>query len=103
MMLPEFAGVNENGEALYWQDTDLIGEDGMNQSKPGKNHSQTTTDWNQASYYAQGTALPDVTGGFSTTVRVYDFDFSATFDFQLGGKVYDNRYASLMGPIIVKG
>lgn len=103
MMLPEFAGVNENGEALYWQDTDLLGEDGMNQSKPGKNHSQTTTDWNQASYYAQGTALPDVTGGFSTTVRVYDFDFSATFDFQLGGKVYDNRYASLMGPISSKG
>ena len=31
-------------------------------------------------------------------MKLYDFDFSANFDFQLGGKVFDSTYQSLMGP-----
>ena len=108
MMLPEFAGVDENGRALYWMDTDLIevddqGKETMNTAKPGKKHSETTTDWNMASYYAQGTMLPDITGGFSTTLKLYDFDLSATFDYQIGGKLYDNRYMSLMTNVATSG
>ena len=107
-MLPEFAGLDENGQALYWQDTDLLyindeGSEVMNTAKPGKNHSNKTADWNKASYYAQGTTLPDITGGFSTTLQVYDFDISATFDYQIGGKLYDNRYMSLMSNVATSG
>jgi hypothetical protein len=108
IMLPEFAGLDEQGRALYWQDTDLIylndeGAEVMNTSKPGKNHSKTTTDWNMATYYAQGSTLPDVTGGFATSLKLFDFDFSATFDFQLGGNLYDNRYQSLMTNVATSG
>ena len=108
IMLPEFAGLDENGQALYWQDTDLLyindeGSEVMNTAKPGKNHSNKTADWNKASYYAQGTTLPDITGGFSTTLQVYDFDISATFDYQIGGKLYDNRYMSLMSNVATSG
>ena len=64
-------------------------------SRPGKD-SYTTTNPNEATKYAQGNVLPKLYGGFSTSLRVLDFDFSASFDYQIGGKVTDNRYASLM-------
>lgn len=68
-------------------------------NRPGKNHSYTTTNPNEASKYEQGSALPKAYGGFGTTLTAYGFDLSVTFDFQLGGKIYDNNYATLMGNI----
>ncbi|MBO4658590.1 MAG: TonB-dependent receptor [Prevotella sp.] len=108
IMLPEFAGLDENGQALYWQDTDLLQTDDagnvtMSTTKPGKQRNEKTANWNMATYYAQGSTLPDVTGGFSTTVKIYDFDLSATFDFQIGGNLYDNRYQSLMTNVATSG
>ena len=99
----EYAGINEKGQELYWYDEDLMttNDDGtqtMNTSKPGKKHSGTTTDYSLASRYAMGSTLPKLNGGFNTTLKLYDFDFSANFDFQLGGKVFDSTYQSLMGP-----
>ena len=103
-MLPEYAGVNEKGEALYWVDQAIKDDPKLsNSSKPATQHSYTTTDWNSASYYAQGSLLPKANGGFSTTLELYGFDLNATFDYQLGGKVYDNGYAQLMGNVVTKG
>ena len=99
--LASYAGVNEKGEALYWYDEDLSPLGGKvatnNTSQPGKKHSGTTTNIGEASRYAHGSMLPKAFGGFGTTLKVYDFDLSLTFDYQMGGKVYDSRYASLMG------
>ena len=39
-----------------------------------------------------------VFGGFNTTLRIHGFDASVSFDYQIGGKVQDFRYASLMSP-----
>ena len=116
----EYAGVyNENtwtltedteydpskaGMAMYWGDASLwsLDEDGnrvsMNTSKPAQNHSYATTVSAEASRYAQGSILPKLTGGFNTSLKVYDFDMSASFDFQLGGKVFDSSYQTLMTP-----
>lgn len=103
-MLPEFAGLNEQGEALYWVDENILNNPQLsNTSRPGTEHSFTTTDWTKASYYEQGSVLPKVQGGFSTTLELYGFDISATFDYQIGGKVYDYRYSSLMSPVSSKG
>ena len=100
-MLPEYAGVNEKGEPLYWVDEDIYKQYKAgtlsNSSKPGTKHSFTTTDWNEASYYTRN-MLPWANGGFSTTLSAYGFDVSANFDFQLGGKIYDFGYAELMQP-----
>lgn len=43
-------------------------------------------------------AIPDVTGGFSTTFEAYGFDLSVQTAFQLGGYVMDSYYSSLMNP-----
>ena len=41
-------------------------------------------------------AIPDLTGGFSTTVEAYGFDLSIQTAFQFGGYVFDSFYNSLM-------
>ncbi len=90
----KYAGVNDEGLATYWVDENL----GGSTSRLGKEYSYTTTNSDEASRYALGLTLPKVFGGFSTSLRVGNFDASATFDYQLGGKVYDARYRSLMAP-----
>jgi hypothetical protein len=98
--LREYAGVNEQGQALYWVDEDLFDENGAAiTSRPGQKHSYTTTDYSKASRYAFESLLPKFTGGFSTTFTAYGFDLSASFEYQIGGKVYDYHYQSLMGPV----
>ena len=90
----KYAGVNENGEALYYVDSSLGGKT----DRPGTKTDATTTDPNVATKYELGTMLPTFFGGFSTDLRVGNFDFSATFDYQIGGKMYDTRYANYMSP-----
>ena len=41
-------------------------------------------------------AIPDLTGGLSTTVEAYGFDLSIQTAFQFGGYVFDSFYNSLM-------
>jgi hypothetical protein len=58
---------------------------------------ETTTEYNNASDYLCGTALPDAYGGFGTSFTWKGFDLSVDFAFQIGGQVYDGDYASMMG------
>lgn len=90
----KYAGVNEEGLATYWIDDNLGGAT----NKPGKEYSRTTTNVNEASKYALGSLLPKIFGGFNSTFRIGNFDAFVTFDYQLGGKVYDTRYQSLIAP-----
>lgn len=84
--LRRYAGVDENGQALYYI-----------KKKTGNTETlETTTEWNQATRFASGDMLPTVYGGFGTTVAAYGFDFSISCAYQLGGRVYDSGYASLM-------
>ena len=95
-----YAGVNENGEALYWYDEDLSPLGGKvttnNTSKAGEKKSGTTTNIGQATRYAGESMLPKAYGGFGTTLTAYGFDVNLNFDYQIGGKIYDRQYASLM-------
>ena len=87
--LKKYAGVDENtGKALYWMDT----KDG-NGNVTGQ---EKTDDYSKATYHLCGTALPDVYGGFGTSVSWKGFDLSVEFAYQLGGKVYDSTYQSEM-------
>ena len=104
-----YAGVNEKGEALYYYDANLSpaggkkDEDGEpitnNVSVAAKSKDGTTNVIGEASRYAHGSNLPKLYGGFGTTLQIWDFDLSVTFDYQVGGKIYDNRYSSLMAPV----
>lgn len=104
-MMVDYAGVNEQGQPLYWVDEDIYkaykNGEMSNSSMPGTKHSFTTTNWSEASNYTHS-MLPAASGGFSTTLKVYDFDISAIFDYQIGGKIYDFGYASLMNPVTNK-
>lgn len=90
----KYAGVNEQGEALYWVDANV----GHNTAKPGTELSYTTTNSSEATYYALGNIYPAVSGGFSTMFRFKNLDIALNFDYQIGGKIYDSRYVSLMAP-----
>ncbi len=90
--MKKWAGVNpETGAAQWWKN---IKDE--NDKVIGREKTETYAD---ASYYLCGTALPDVYGGFGTSLNAYGFDFSIDFMYQLGGQVYDGSYAGLMSPI----
>lgn len=89
-----YAGTNEEGEALYWVDESLNGAT----NRPGKSFDSTTTNPNVATKYELGSILPKLFGGFGTSLRIGGFDASVTFDYQIGGKVYDSRYQNFMAP-----
>ena len=98
--LYKYAGVNAQGEALYYYDEDLSPAGNAstnNTSQPGTKLSGTTTNIGEASRYTHHSLLPDFIGGFGTTLNAYGFDVSFNFDYQIGGKIYDYRYQGLMG------
>lgn len=79
-----YAGVNpENGKALYH----YRAEDGT---------TGTTEVFADADQFECGSVLPKVYGGFGTSAKLYGFDISAQFSFQLGGRYYDGTYQALM-------
>jgi len=51
-----------------------------------------TTNYNQASRYEYGSAIPKWIGGLSTFIQYKDFDFTAAWAYQLGGKYYSVEY-----------
>ncbi len=61
---------------------------------------EKTSSYNDADDYITGDMMPDVFGGFGTSVSFKGFDFSIDFQYQLGGNVYDSEYASLMNNTI---
>lgn len=85
--LPKYAGVDPaTGEALYW-----ARDDEGNEYK--SNNYDIAYDTNRQ---MTGNTLPTFYGGFGTTLNAYGFDLSVQFSYQLGGKMYDYGYASLM-------
>ena len=89
----EYAGVNpENGASMWYMDQEVVDE------ATGETvvEKVPTEDYTKATRYAQGDLLPKVYGGFGTSLNVYGFDLSVACSYQLGGKLYDNTYASLM-------
>lgn len=97
----QYAGVNDQGEALYWYDEELssLGKaETTITNRPGKNYSGTTTHIGEATRYTQGTLLPKFFGGFNTSLTIGHLDISASFDYQVGGRIVDNTYRQLMTP-----
>lgn len=87
--LPVFAGTDPaNGDALYRMD---IVDD--NENITGET---TTNDINKATSYYCGTSLPKVYGSIDNTLSYKNLSFSFRFIYRLGGKTYDEAYASLM-------
>lgn len=91
------------GMALYYETktVNVLDEDGQkvldeNGDPVTKDVRVKTTKYSDADDYLCGTALPDLYGGFGTSFRFKNFDFSMNFGFQIGGKCYDSDYATYM-------
>ncbi|WP_373804187.1 SusC/RagA family TonB-linked outer membrane protein, partial [Bacteroides heparinolyticus] len=82
-----YAGLDEKGHSLWYRDS---------KDKEGNITLETTDDYSKATKYYIGTALPDFQGGISTEFSWKGLDFSIAANYQLGGKIYDSMYASLM-------
>jgi len=95
VFLPSYAGVNEEGVALYYTDSTVEG--GSTQKGVATLKDGTTTDYSKANSYKCGDALPKAFGGISTSFRYKWIDLSLSFDYSIGGKVYDYQYAMYMG------
>ena len=77
--MKEYAGVDrETGKPLWY-----LNETG----------NETTSDYNAAAKRYVGDADPDVLGGFGTNLRWKDIDFGLSFNYRLGGKVFDSGAA----------
>lgn len=89
--LADYVGVNEQGQSLWYKDEikkDLEGNEYIEKI--------LTTDFDEATRYYQGSALPTFYGGLGTTVRWRDIDFSLHTAYSFGGTGYDYTYKSLM-------
>ena len=89
LYIREYAGVDKaTGAALWYKD--VLDEEG---NVTGRT---TTTQWTSATQYDQGDILPKVYGGFGTTLEVFGVDLSVACNYQLGGRIIDASYQSLM-------
>lgn len=81
----KYAGMDENGNALWYMDE--LDEEGnvIGQAK--------TNIYNQAKKYFLGkSALPDFNGGLNTALSYKGIDLSIATAFQIGGWAYDGNY-----------
>jgi len=106
--IPEWAGVNpENGKSQWWKNEFLIANGQYVLDKNGhkivakriktENYEDVSNDDNKIYH---GSAIPDLFGGLSNTFYLYDFDLSVFVYYSIGGKLYDNDYALMMGYVV---
>lgn len=103
-MTHKYAGVDPNtGESLWYKTVYKKKDDGSylyadkDETILIFDHLETTTNYSEADDYIIGDILPKVYGGFGSSFEWKGFDLGVNFAYQLGGKVYDSTYASLMG------
>ncbi len=93
--LRQWYGVDPtDGAPLYIQDPKIKANAETRTMADG---TIVTTNHNNALYDYSGSAIPDVGGYFSTEFKYNGFYLNALFTYQIGGKIYDSNYASLMG------
>ncbi|UGU17665.1 TonB-dependent receptor [Sinomicrobium kalidii] len=85
----EWAGVDpEDGYGMWYQDV-------LDDNGEPTGERVTTKTFSDAGRYYSGSSLPDVTGGFNTSLKFGNFDFNTLFIFSYGGQIYDSNYAGL--------
>ncbi len=95
LFMVEWAGVDPNtGEGLYYRADDkgnyLLDANG------NKTTSADYADKKNVNPVMLGSSLPDVYGGFGTSLEFFGVDISASFSYQLGGRMYDFAYQQIM-------
>ncbi|SFU81379.1 SusC/RagA family TonB-linked outer membrane protein [Pontibacter akesuensis] len=90
--LRDWYGVDtETGAGLFVADKWVEGK-----TKVLANGDSVTTEANNARFHYAGSAIPDFAGGITNTFTYKGLSLSVLLTYQVGGKVYDATYASLM-------
>lgn len=90
--LREWYGVDpEDGAGLYRAAT----YDPSESRVPRKGDTLTTL-VNNGQYHYAGSAIPDFYGGITNSFRYKAIELSILINYQVGGKIYDQTYATLM-------
>ncbi|MCQ2181101.1 MAG: SusC/RagA family TonB-linked outer membrane protein, partial [Bacteroidales bacterium] len=84
-------GDKDAGNALFWH---KVTEADASTYGVAAGEDVLVADYNKASRYEMGDAIPELYGGFSAFVRYKGFDLSMQFAYQIGGKFIDNNYSS---------
>ena len=86
----KYAGVDQtNGNPLWYKD--VLDAEG---NVVGR---ETTDQYAQATQYLCGNPVPDLYGGFGTSLSFHGFDVAVAFTYSVGGLAYDSGYAGYMG------
>jgi len=89
---------DNSGNVIYKKDAagnDLLDKDG-NKIAETYEAIEKTSNFSEATRYDCGTTLPDIYGGFGTSIKFKGFDLGVQIQFQFGGKFYDGTYQSFM-------
>lgn len=109
MWLVHYAGVNDEGIALYTARKNKLDASG-NPIQIGTGYlgepiyeteEYETTDYTIArntNRKETGNIMPKVYGGFGVDANAYGVDFSIQFAYQAGGRIFDSGYQSFMNP-----
>lgn len=91
----KYAGVDqETGLPLYYHKVTAAEATAGTYAGTKEGDDVKVKNYNLASKYEVGDATPKWIGGFSTSVRYKDFDFTAIMAYQLGGKYYSVEYGN---------
>ena len=83
--MQQYAGVDpETGDPMWYRND-------------AEGNKVTTKDYSLATQYICGDPIPDLYGGFGTSVDYKGFDFAVAFTYSIGGLAYDSGYAGYMG------
>ncbi len=91
----KYAGVDQNcGLPLFYHKVTEADHTAGLYSDIAVGGDSKVTNYTLASRYELGSAIPDWIGGFNTTLKYKNFDFSAMLAYQLGGKFYSTDYGN---------
>jgi len=97
MYLFKYAGVDQTtGLPLFYHKVTEADHTSGNFTDVEVGGDAKTTNYSIASRYENGSAIPDWIGGFNTTFRYKNFDFTGMLAYQLGGLFYSNEYGNGM-------
>ena len=95
LYLFKYAGVDQNtGLPLFYHKVTEADHTAGLYSAVTVGGDAKTTDYSTASRYELGSAIPKWIGGFNTTFKYKNFDFSAALAYQLGGKFFSTEYGN---------
>jgi TonB-linked SusC/RagA family outer membrane protein len=92
--LRDWQGVDPSDGAALYKAVTYNTTDGRIRGK----EDTVTTNINNAQYKYAGSAIPDFYGSIGNTFTYKAFELSFMFTYQVGGKIYDASYATLMNP-----